>query len=264
MKKYISIFFSSIFVRNGILLKIDHKSSVPLHVQAENLLRNLIQLEEYRNGKFLPNEVELSEQLKISRNTLRQAINKLVFEGLLVRKKRLGTRVSANRVVSGANNWLSFSQEMKLLGIDVHNFELHVRWAEPSKEAASFFRIDPGKKILRLERLRGKKELPFVYFISEFNPKIPLTGSENFVRPLYEILEKDYGIIVRTSQEEISADTAGDYFAKKLEINAGDPVLIRKRYVYDAGGVPVEYNSGIYRADSFTYTIVCERNTMGL
>lgn len=240
-------------------LKINHKSQVPLHLQAEELLRELIQKEEYQNGKLLPNEVELSEQLKISRNTLRQAINKLVFEGLLTRKKRLGTRVSAKKVVSGANNWLSFSQEMKVLGIDVHNFEMHSSWSAPSKEAISFFKIKDEKKLLKIERLRGKKDLPFVYFISEFNPAIPLTGSENFNYPLYEMLENDYGIIVQTSQEEISADAADDFFAKKLEIAPGEPILIRKRYVYDINGQPVEYNIGFYRADSFTYTIECER-----
>lgn len=57
-------------------------------MQAEEILRKLIESEEYKNGKFLPNEVDLSERLNISRNTLRQAINKLVFEGLLIRKKR--------------------------------------------------------------------------------------------------------------------------------------------------------------------------------
>lgn len=68
-------------------MKIDHSSNKPLHIQAEEVLRKLIEEEEYKNGKLLPNEVELSEQLNISRNTLRQAINKLVFEGLLIRKK---------------------------------------------------------------------------------------------------------------------------------------------------------------------------------
>lgn len=240
-------------------LNLDHDSLIPLHLQAESLLRELIKREEYKDGKFLPNEVELSAQLKISRNTLRQAINKLVYEGLLIRKKRLGTRVSSNKVVSGANNWLSFSQEMKVLGIEVYNFELHVSWAEPTKDAMSFFSLKPGKKVLKIERLRGKSNLPFVYFVSEFNSKIPLTGSENFNRPLYEVLEKDYGITVKTSKEEISADAADDFFAKKLEINPGDPILIRKRYVYDINDMPVEYNIGYYRADSFTYTIECER-----
>ena len=75
-------------------MKLDHASSKPLHVQAEEILRKLIESEEYKNGKFLPNEVDLSERLNISRNTLRQAINKLVFEGLLIRKKGVGTKVA--------------------------------------------------------------------------------------------------------------------------------------------------------------------------
>ena len=69
-------------------MKLDHKSNIPLHVQAEHLLRKLIESDDYKNGKYLPNEIELSKQLGISRNTLRQSINKLVFEGLLVRRNR--------------------------------------------------------------------------------------------------------------------------------------------------------------------------------
>ncbi|MCH5598944.1 GntR family transcriptional regulator [Niabella ginsengisoli] len=68
-------------------LSLDHKNHIPLHLQAEKLLRDLIKKPEYINGKFLPNEVDLAKQLAISRTTLRQALNKLVYEGLLLRKK---------------------------------------------------------------------------------------------------------------------------------------------------------------------------------
>ncbi len=51
-------------------MKIDRKSSKPLHIQAEELLRVLIKSDEYKDGKLLPNEVDLSKQLQISRNTL--------------------------------------------------------------------------------------------------------------------------------------------------------------------------------------------------
>ena len=107
--------------------------------------------------------------------------------------------------------------------------------------------------------MRGKKEYPFVYFISYFNPKIPLTGEEDFTRPLYELLEKDYQIIVKTSKERISASLAGEDIAEKLDIKTTDPILIRKRFVYDTNNTPIEYNIGYYRADSFTYTIEAER-----
>ena len=77
--------------------KINHPSRIPLHIQAEELLRKLIKQEEYKNGKLLPNEVDLSEQMYISRHTLRQTINHLVTNKLLIREKRHETKVSKKR-----------------------------------------------------------------------------------------------------------------------------------------------------------------------
>ena len=242
-------------------MQIDHNSSKPLHAQAEEILRNLIDSDEYKTGKYLPNEVELSQKLNISRNTLRQAINKLVFEGLLVRKKGVGTKVAQKGILGGVKNWLSFSQEMKMLGIEIRNFELHISRKKPTEDICNFFEITPNTspKCIVLERVRGKKEYPFVYFISYFNPSTPLTGEEDFTRPLYELLEKDYNIIVKTSKEKISARLAGEAIAEKLDIKPTAPILIRERFVYDINQIPIEYNIGYYRADSFTYTIEAER-----
>ncbi len=239
---------------------IDHKSSLPLHAQVEQLLRELIASEEYRKGKFLPNEISLAKQLGISRNTVRQATNKLVYEGLLVRKKGVGTQAAENSVDTRINNWLSFTQEMKSKGIQIRNFEISTEWIEAQDEIAQFFRIQPGKKILKMTRLRGRMEYPFVYFISYFHPMVGLTGDEDFTKPLYEILEKEHSVIAKLSKEEISARAADKFLAQKLKINTGDPILKRKRYVFDPGSRPIEYNIGYYRADSFIYTIESERD----
>ena len=47
-------------------LRLDPNSTQPLHQQAEDLLRTMIQQEEYKKGKLLPNEVELSKELNRS------------------------------------------------------------------------------------------------------------------------------------------------------------------------------------------------------
>ena len=243
-------------------MKIDPNSSKPLHLQAEEILRRLIEENDYKNGKLLPSETDMSKQLNISRNTLRQAINKLVIEGLLIRRKGVGTKVAKKGIVGGIKNWLSFSQEMKMLGIEIRNFELHISRKKLTEEIANFFNTIPysdTERCIVLERVRGNKGYPFVYFISYFNPVIPMTGDEDFTRPLYEILETQYNIIAKTSKEEISARLAGEFIAEKLEIKSSDPILIRKRFVYDVNGTPIEYNIGYYRADSFTYTIEAER-----
>lgn len=234
---------------------IDHKSPIPLHIQAENLLRTMIADPEHLNGKFLPNEVELAKQLAISRSTLRQALNKLVYEGLLVRKKGVGTKVAESVFSSKSKNWLSFTQEMNARGIIVKNFELHITWVTPGEKISNFFDIAAEKKVLKLERLRGKGEGPFVYFVSYFHPRIGLTGEEDFKRPLYEILEKDFLVVATLSKEEVSAITADKFTAAKLEVEPGSPLLFRKRFVFDQGERPMEYNLGYYRGDSFVYTV---------
>ena len=235
--------------------KLDHNSSVPLHTQAEELLRDMIRQDEYQKGKLFPTEVELSEKLSVSRNTLRQAINRLVMEGLLVRKKGYGTTVAAQNVMSNARNWKSFSQEMRSQGMKVQNFELHISYKAAPEEALKFFNIKSSASLLCLERLRGKPGLPFVYFISYFNPAIPMSVEDDMSLPLYEILEKKYGIFVKISKEQIYARGANPAMAEKLGIEEGAPILVRKRFVLDKDNVPVEYNIGYYRADSFTYSI---------
>ncbi len=241
-------------------LSIDHKSTVPLHIQTEALLRQLIESSEYRTGKLLPIEVELSKQLAISRTTLRQALNKLVYEGLLTRKKGVGTKVAEQIIVSSkSKNWLSFSQEMKARGVTIKNFELHISWVHPDENLTHFFGIKTDKKVLKLIRLRGKPEGPFVYFESYFHPGVGLTGEEDFKRPLYEMLEKEHAVVACVSKEEISAILADEFIAGKLENEVGSPVLLRKRFVYDKEKRPIEYNLGFYKANSFFYTVESKR-----
>lgn len=234
---------------------IDHNSSVPLHIQAENLLRQMIAEEKYQNGRNIPNEVDLAGMLGISRTTLRIAINKLVFEGMLIRKKRAGTKVAAGAVSSKSNNWLSFSQEMKLRGIPIRNFELSVSWELPDSRLAAFFDIPGDQPVLKMQRLRGRPDEPFVLFISYFHPRVGVTPDDDFKRPLYELLEQEHSIVASVSKEEITAIGASELIADKLLVPVGSPILFRKRFVYDQAEKPIEYNVGYYKADSFIYTV---------
>ncbi len=151
-------------------LKIDHSSPVPLHFQVEELLRQMLEMPEYQNGGFLPKEVELAKRLGISRNTIRQATNKLEYEGLLIRKKGVGTKVSEKTVTTNLDSWHSFTQEMSEKGIEFVNFLIETRWEKADEKIAGFMKIAQGTEILCLARLRGFADGPFVYFESYFHP----------------------------------------------------------------------------------------------
>jgi len=235
-------------------LQIDHKSQLPLHSQVEQILRKLIARSEYKDGKPLPKEVELSNRFGVSRNTIRQATNKLEHEGLITRKKGVGTFVTSHGLSTQLSNWHSFTMEMMEKGIAFENTELRTSWVRADHKLANFFRITKNSQVLQLIRLRAIEGTPVVYFESYFHPRIGLSPEDDFNQPLYQLLEEKFGVLVVRSHEHIRAQQAG-HVSKKLGLHTTDPILVRERFVYDPGDRPVEYNISFYRADKFTYSI---------
>lgn len=240
-------------------LRIDHDSGTPLHLQVEKLLRNLIDKPEYIKGQLLPKEVNIANQLGISRNTVRQAISKLVIEGLIERKKGVGTKVANQNISTKLQSWMSFTQEMNSKGIAFTNYEIKVEKVIATSEVANALEILKDTEVIKLSRLRGDIDGPFVQFVSWLHPRIGITEREDFTRPLYEIIEKDHSIVVDLSQEEIKAISANNEISKKLQVPENEPILKRIRKVYDPGKRPIEYCIGYYRADKFSYSIDIKR-----
>lgn len=238
---------------------IDHSSKLPLHFQVEELLRKIIEQPNYKSGEFLPPEVELAKQLGVSRNTIRQATNKLEYEGLIIRKKGYGTKVVEKTLTTQLASWHSFTQEMNDKGIAFTNFLIDAEWVECDEKIALFFNIPKNTKVVKLVRLRGDKNGPFVYFESYFHPRIGISTNENFDMPLYELLESQFNISVSVSREKIKARLATEITAKCLKIKTGEPIMIRERFVSGPGDKPVEYNIGFYIAEKFTYSIEIRR-----
>jgi|WetSurMetagenome_2_1015567.scaffolds.fasta_scaffold221719_1 GntR family transcriptional regulator len=240
-------------------LKLDYYSSIPLHFQIEKILRELIKEEEFKNGKMLPTETELSLKFGTSRNTVRQAINKLASEGLIIRKKGIGTFILQNRLYSKVSNWFSFTKELQSRGMTAKTYDTHIEFITPPIEVAAFFNIHSKVKVLKLERIRGNEQLPFVYFVSYFNPSIPLTGDEDYSIPLYEMIERDYNVNAKLSREELTAITANKEIAEKLNVKKKSAILLRQRQVFDQEGFPIEFNIGYYIGEIFTYILESER-----
>jgi len=237
------------------IFSINHESPLPLHIQVEEILRGLIVDPEYQNGKLFPNEVDIAKRLGISRNTVRQALNKLVHEELLTRKKGVGTKVAKNNITTKLNKWSSFTLEMHEKGVSFKNYDIKTEWVAADEQVAELFGVSIGTRVFKLERLRGLDAGPVVHFISYFHPRVGLTGEEDFSKPLYEMLERDHHTVVAVSKEEISATLADERLAKILHMKAGEPILLRRRIVCDPGDRLIEFNLGYYRADSFTYAI---------
>jgi GntR family transcriptional regulator len=241
------------------MLNLDHRSSIPLRAQVEQLLRDLVRRPEYRNGGLLPDEVSLAAQLGISRGTVRSGISKLVFEGVLERKAGIGTRASNRHHESGVHAWRSFTREMASKGITVKNFQQHYRLTEASPDAAQALQLEPGTPVWRLERVRGWDRKPVLQTSSWFHPRLGLKGSEDFTQPLYETIEKETGVRPHHAREEFLASTADARLARLLEVTPGAPLLLRRHTVFDPGNRAFEFAEVRYVSSRFTLTMDLRR-----
>jgi len=244
---------------DNLMLDIDHNSHVPLHVQVEQILRKLIQQEEYQNGKLLPGEQEMSKKLGISRNTFRAAMNKLVYEGLVVRKKGIGTKVNDDVVQTRLTAWTSFTKEMNAKGRPFSDIDKRVSRVKAPDEVAEYLGIKEHTEVQKLERLRGEHEQPVVLFTSYFHPRIGIPEGETFDGPLYELLEDKYHAVPAIAKEKIIAQLPDKGLRKRLQMDNNTPVLIRKHLACDAAERPIEFCYASYRADKFIYQITIER-----
>lgn len=239
---------------------LNHESYMPLYMQAEVILRELIQEPEYQDGKLLPDEITLSEMMGVSRNTIRQAMDRLVNDGLLSRKKGVGTRVSARSVTTDLDHWHSFTHEMSEQGIPIENLKTIVEWELAPPSVVNFLGIPENRPVLRVDRLRRLDRAGLVYFKSWLHPRLNLSGTEDFSSvPLYDILKKECNTIPELSEEDIRARGAETAESKLLKIRPGAHVLVRTRRVYDEMSRPIEYNVGVYDAELFSYRIKIKR-----
>jgi len=243
----------------GLLDQVDHNSVIPLHIQVEELLMNIIKIPDYVQGKLLPKEAELAKNLGVSRSTIRQASNRLAEKNLIIRKKGVGTKVNHNMIVTKLDSWSSFSKEMLEQGRTLINYKFEIKKVFSNKEVSFKLGIREGTEINRLSRVRGDKDSPLVYFVSYFHPKVILQNEFDYSRPLYDIIQEECGYIAEISKEEISAILADEKRAHKLQIIKGSPILKRKRLVIDRGQSVLEYNIGYYKAEDFVYAVELRR-----
>lgn len=82
------------------MTSIDRDSPVPIYYQLKALIQEQIESGLWRPGDRIPTEQELCRLYSISRSPVRQALNQLAHEGVLVRRPGSGTFVS-DRVSKG-------------------------------------------------------------------------------------------------------------------------------------------------------------------
>lgn len=226
-------------------------------------LRRAIADGRYPVGAQLPTEHELCRQLGVSRFTVREAIRVLVAAGLVRRKPRAGTVVTAlpddtryRHSIGSLRDLMQYAQTT-----DFHY--VYVGRSELSKAQARILGARAGQEwifavALRREAGGGK---PLALTRLYLNPA--LKGIERTLRgartPVYSIIERDFGLRIDRVEQVISGIVLDADDAANLGVPQGTPGLSIRRSYFDESGRLVEFADNVHPANRFAYRIELRR-----
>jgi GntR family transcriptional regulator len=233
---------------------IDKKSPIPAYYQLKNKLKDKIESGEFVPDQPIPSERELSENLNISRMTVRQALSQLVSEGFLYRERGRGTFVSKTKFEQ--RNIMSFSDIVKKKGLTPKTKILHFKKIEASEDIKDILQLKTHELIYDIKRLRLANDVPIgieeVFIPEKFCPnleKYDLTAS------LYKLIREEYSYAISHVDNTIEACKPSKEEKVLLNLHGSTPVLKVSGINYTQSEWMLFFERSIYRSDEYTYSV---------
>lgn len=237
--------------------KVNHQNPVPLYHQIYLHLRQLIITNELPASEMLPTEMELTEYFSVGRHTIREALSKLVDDGLIERYSGRGSFVRAFENRERFYLDRSFTQQMAALGLTAHSKVLEKFTGIIDKNSPIILQKKLREPYFQLTRIRYGDDIPFgVQSVILLTARCPNIQQYDFGKEsLYNILSSIYHLEIGEIHNEISASTATEKQSDLINIEIGDPILIEKTVTYLTNGEPIEVTDCFYRSDNYTYNV---------
>ena len=223
----------------------------PLWSQLYDILQERIEQGTYAEGLNMPTEAELMEEFSVSRVTVRQAMESLLRDGYISRRRGSGTIVRPRR----RNAYTTY--ETTILG-EEHNARndrriITVGFSKVPSETSAFFQTPPNQPLLRLERRSYIDGKPVANFITYLHPRTAIAETMDFSGSLYEVMEAA-GYPITGVTESITADLSTPLEESIFELKKTAAILHRRRFGY-SNGEPVECSYASYTGTDYEFTI---------
>lgn len=226
-----------------------------LHKRVEENLLEQIQTGVWPVGSRLPKEEDMAAQLGVSRSTLRQAFASLERKGVLLRKKRAGTKVISDRPISrfsmvtaGLSEVLSLVRDASL---DVSAIQ---SVSEDDVVILHGLHSETGHWLeITGTRSMSDEDLPFnwsqIYVTGRYAGIGPVLGKR--VSSVFEAIEDTFGIHVARVSQTVLAIACPQEAANALGISPGAPALQIVAKLFDEKDQLLEVSSAIFDPDRF-------------
>lgn len=214
------------------------------------------------NGLLQPNqkiddELTLCKKYKCSRMTIKKALDLLVQEGLLFRKRGLGSFV-LNSTVASQKIVLS---ERELTGLTklsqdkVTSKVLDFRLIFADETHAACLNMKPNDPLYSIWRLRSIKSVPYVLEKTYMNPAvIPGITEDILNHSIYNYIEKELNLRIGAAKKTMRACISNKTDQEYLKLKEYEPVLEVEQIAYLDNGIPFEYSFSRHRYDKFEFT----------
>ncbi|MDY3920282.1 MAG: GntR family transcriptional regulator [Candidatus Limivivens sp.] len=212
----------------------------PLYKQLVDDLRRKIQEGELKAGDRLPTEFELSEQYKVSRITVRKALELLVDEELLFKRHGIGTFVAEKRLERNTSEYMGFTQACQIEGRKPSSILLSVDLQDATETDKANLSLGPNERIIRIIRIRCCDEQPVALEEMHLSQKYAIILSKDLTGSIHQLLFEE-GIVLTHGMKIIDLCYANPREVEALGVEPEEALLLQKDIGYDEQDHPIYY-----------------------
>ena len=224
----------------------------PKHLRLTETFRRQILNGAWPVGTVIPTEVELCRRFAVSRTTIRKALERLAREGLVERRRKMGTLVRA--FSENAHVWRLKSEVINYSypeGMTSEILSAETVARDINRELLQGYEGETSISRIRLRRSLGDTPFALVFayvpaqyvdaILGEFN-----AASGNYI---FLIMERLTGRPVCQAQDTFDATLAVGEVAQRLRVAPGAPLFYVQRRLLDQGGQLVQATEIFMRPD---------------
>jgi GntR family transcriptional regulator len=229
--------------------------ALPAYQRIQNVIRKRIDSGQLQPGDAVPSERELAKTHHVSLMTARHALTFLEREGLVERRRGIGTFVAPPKI--HFNKLMSYTEQMAARTLTAGAKILFAKIVNDENEAAARLSLPQTSSVIKLERLRHASDEPFALetcYLSaaEFSGLLEAPIARE---SLFAILEREFKIELGYADEEVDATAADPRIAELLAIPRREPLLRIRQVIYSTKGKAIMYVLGFYRSDRHNLVI---------
>lgn len=230
--------------------------STPLYQQLCDTLKEQIKSGQYQAGDKIPSEEQLSKIYNISRITVRNALQNLVDENILLKKRGKGTYVAEQVRVESMYAGNSFTKSCLQINA-VPSTKLISLSKEPAgKKISGVFGIEPDEFIICIKRLRLIDGMAAIYEVDYFKQAFDFLLQGEFEGVLLmEYIRRHTGIQAASIEDIYEVSHAAKEYGQYLDCKIGTPLLQVNQTVFTEDGSKLYYNEQYIRSDRYKYAM---------